>query len=85
MLRERERSFDNSIVQTCERKCDFGLKRPNPQVVGRTRIDDNPADPTNRFTKHFKRLVNVLNLRKNMRPCWHCRVSAVEFWLPAGT
>ena len=27
----------------------------------------NPATPTNRFTKPFKRLVNFLNLRKNTK------------------
>ena len=27
----------------------------------------NPATPTIRFTKPFKRLVNFLNLRKNMK------------------
>jgi len=32
----------------------------------------NPATPTNRFTKPFKRLVNFLNLRKNIKQsCWH--------------
>jgi hypothetical protein len=42
----------------------------------------NPATPTIRFTKPFKRLVNFLNLRKNInKPLlaqfWH---SEVELW-----
>jgi len=59
------------------------LSGPAGKSLASTRIDDNPVDPTNRFTKQFKRLVNFLNLRNNMRPCWHCGVSEVGFWLPA--
>jgi len=32
----------------------------------------NPATPTTRFTKRFKRLVNFLKLRKNIKQSrWH--------------
>jgi hypothetical protein len=47
----------------------------------------NPATPTTRFTKQFKRLVNFLNLRKNinkslLKQIWH---SEVELWRQFGS
>ena len=39
---------------------------------GHIQATSNPATPTIRFTKPFKRLVNFLNLRKNIKqPHWH--------------
>ena len=45
---------------------------------GSRAIIANPATPTTKFTKLFKRLVNFLNLRKNMNKAllaqiWHSR------------
>jgi len=47
----------------------------------------NPATPTTKFTKLFKRLVNFLNLRKNMNKAllaqiWH---SDVKLWRHFGS
>jgi hypothetical protein len=47
----------------------------------------NPATPTTCFTKPFKRLVNFLNLRKNLKKAllaqiWH---SEVEHWRHFGS
>ena len=39
----------------------------------------NPATPTIRFTKPFKRLVNFLKLRKNMKKGLVALVSAGRF------
>jgi hypothetical protein len=42
----------------------------------------NPATPTIRFTKPFKRLVNFLNLRKNIKTVLLSQLghSGVELW-----
>jgi hypothetical protein len=46
----------------------------------------NPATPTNRFTKQFKRLVNFLNFRKNTKKALLAQLchSGVELWRQFG-
>jgi hypothetical protein len=57
------------------------------KIQWRTKTNANPATPTTRFTKRFKRLVNFLKLRKNMkRPLLSqlCH-SEVELWRHFGS